>query len=193
MIMPKAEFKDPRRAKGFKAHMFPLCDGEPAPPMSAKDPVCRKMIEFACHYYRLNFLYDRLKRIRLGESSEDAAAVLTEVDHATQARDVLEDTYAPEGFYAEPIVDGLMTVDLVFSHALKRWAPQGPAPASSFSLFVPMPEPGEDIEAHFRRHLAGLFALSSEHATTPSGRKPISTVKMNPKSENKIKRKSHPK
>ena len=122
--------------------------------------MAQRMLEFAGIYYRLNVLYTRLQEVRLGSSAAAPAAILAEIGQAMQDRDALEDRLAPEGFFAEAVIDGLITTNLVFSHALKKsMEPRPAASSSSFSLFVPMPQPGEDLEAHLRRHLGAFFDI----------------------------------
>lgn len=166
---------DPRQYPDFNPLHFPLCDGRPAPTPDPTNWIHERILEFATAYYHLNRNYDRLRKVRIGESKETPEAVLKDIEAAAFCRDTLEDRLAPEGFYAEPIIDGIITVDLVFSHALKkRIEIDIPPVESSFSLFVPMPPPGTDLKEHLRRHLSGLFELDSPLPEAPSstGRSP---------------------
>ena len=118
------------------------------------------MREFADVYQRLNVAYERLRKARTGESGEAPDAILEEIDRIVHDRDALEDRLSPEGFYAEQVIEDLVTVDLVFSYAQKRSiAPPKAEVASTFSLFIPMPEKGEDMEMHLRKYLGPLFGI----------------------------------
>jgi hypothetical protein len=145
--------------------MLPLCDGRPAPPRNSGDPVEQRMREFADAYQRLNVAYERLRKTRTRESSEAPDEILEEIDRIVHDRDALEDRLAPEGFYAEPVIEQLVTVDLLFSYAQKRSiAPATPEQiqTSTFSLFIPMPKEGEDMEVHLRGLLGPLFGIQAD-------------------------------
>lgn len=169
---------DPRFAPDFKPGFYPSCDGSPAPDPDTSHPVECRMLEFASAYYRLNCGYEELRLARTGESQGNPENLLQEIEQAVHARDALEDRLAPEGFYAEPVLDGILTVNLVFSHALKKTPkPAPPAADSTFSLYVPMPPPGTDMEAYLRRYLGGVFGHSDNPGTEahsqrhPAGKK----------------------
>jgi hypothetical protein len=159
---------DPRSSRDFRPELYPLCEGRPAPAADSGDPVAQRMLEFAGIYYRLNLLYTRLQEVRLGHSAALPAAIHAEIGQAVQDRDALEDRLAPEGFFAEAVIEGLVTTNLVFSHALKKSMEPKPAvSSSSFSLYVPMPQPGEDLEAHLRRHLGAFFDIPDSAVPAP--------------------------
>jgi hypothetical protein len=147
---------------GSHPELFPLCDGQPAPPADAADEIDRRMHDFAAAYHLINVACERLRRIRTGESAEPAEAALAEIDEATRSRDALEDRYVAEGFYAEPLVEGLFVVDLVFNHARKKNSPTAAGVSaasevlSSFSLYLPMGNPME-FEELLAQQLQMLF------------------------------------
>ena len=151
---------DPRLSPDFQPEFFPSCDGCPAPPPDAEHPVEARMLEFAAAYYRLNRCYERLRLARTGASTEKPEPILEEIDQAVHARDALEDRLSPEGFYAEPIMEGILAVNLLFSYATKRPVEPVPPGGSSFSMFVPMPLPGADLEEHLRQYLGSVFGIS---------------------------------
>jgi hypothetical protein len=150
---------DPRLSPNFDPTYLPLCEGFLPPEPETEHPIEQRMLEFVAAYYRLNECYDRLRLARLGSSQESPAHILEDIDKAVHARDALEDRLSPEGFYAEAIVEGVLTVDLVFSHALKKHVSPAQVVQSSFSLYVPMPPPGVDIDDYLRQHLSGLFGI----------------------------------
>jgi hypothetical protein len=145
-----ATIADPRSRRGFRAELFPLCDGADPPPPGPTDKVARRQIEFLAAYYQLNRLYAKLAAVRRGRGN--AEPVLKEIAEALRARDSLEDRYAPEGFLGEPEMDGLFIRNVTFSHA--RAALPAPASGSSFSLFVPLVLPkGLTLRKYLEREL----------------------------------------
>jgi hypothetical protein len=153
-------FIDPRSQPGFQPEHFPLCDGGAAPPVGTTDRIERRQIEFLAAYYRLNQLIARLEALRSGAVREDERSVLREIQYAIRERDDLEDKYEPEGFIGEPIMDGIYYADVEFTHARSRQFYQ-PMVSSRFSLSIPMPPPGVEIEGWVRRHLAPVFQESA--------------------------------
>jgi hypothetical protein len=134
--------------------LFPLCDGAPPPPPGAADPVARRKIEFLAAYYKLNVLYAELEAVRRARG--EAQAILEKIAEALRARDQLEDRYAPEGFFGEPEMDGLLFRNVRFSHARASASAPAPesAPQSSFSLFVPLVLPkGLTLRQYIDREL----------------------------------------
>src|SRR4051812_11556804 len=112
---------DPRSGATPPAeHHLPACDGGPWPEGGASEAVPRQQLEFLAVYTHLNRLHDRLREIRVSEGTEEAVRpVLTALQRVIQFRDRLEDCYAPIGFYAEPVMEGALAVNLIFHHAQK--------------------------------------------------------------------------
>ncbi len=162
---------DPRLEPDFDASRFPTCDGKAAPPVDADDPVSLKMRHFAAAYYRLNVLYTRLREIRTGKIEGDIPTLTGQIQSALAARDVIEDVLAPEGFIGEPEMEGLITVNLNFSHARRHQqaAHDGPS-SSSFSIFISL----EDLKHTPLRELVlqqlGLFPAEAKGGRKPAGK-----------------------
>ena len=155
------EFDDPRLEEGFRADLFPLCDGVAAPPADSEDRTDLRMLEFASVFYRINLCYDQLRKA--GAGTDPDPEIMVKLEAAAKARDALEDRLAPEGFYAEQELEGLTTVNLVFRHALARFRPQEPIPqqsSSDFELEIPLPPPpGVTLKQHLHNHFAELLGI----------------------------------
>lgn len=162
--MNQSEIDDPRLEEGFRADLFPLCDGAPAPPADSEDRTDRRMLEFATIFYRINRCYDQLRQASAGSGPDPH--VMAKLEQAAKARDALEDRLAPEGFYAEQELDGVITVNLVFRHALARFRHQQQTPqlsSSKFELEIPLPPPpGVTLNQHLRNHFAELFGVDAD-------------------------------
>jgi len=156
---------DPRRESDFQARHFPLCDGGEPPPIGSTDRIARRKLQFLAAYYRLNCLYDRLSSIRAGRSQESEAQVLQALKLAVAQRDQLELFYEAEGFWGEPIMNGMVYANVEFTYA-RRNDVYRPASSYSFSVFVPLPPAGENSEQWIREHLAkAAFNAPSRAAT----------------------------
>jgi len=141
---------DPRHQRGYSAKFMPLCDGGPPPPAGATDALARRKIEFLTVYYDLNVLYAKLEAVR--RENGDAKRLLKRIVLALRARDQVEDLYAPEGFFGEPEMEGVIFRNIRFSHARANAA--APAAESSFSLFVPLVLPkGLTLRKYVQREL----------------------------------------
>jgi hypothetical protein len=147
---------DPRLRPGFQPEHFPLCDGTAPPLPDTTDRVQRRQIEFLAAYYRLNQLHARLQAIRHSSSHEDEKVVLREIQNAIRDRDTLEDRYEPEGFLAEPLMQGAFCSSIRFTHAQSHHFHQ-PLVSSRFTLSISLPPPGVDIETWVERRLATAF------------------------------------
>ncbi|MGI8601955.1 MAG: hypothetical protein ACR2OZ_03040 [Verrucomicrobiales bacterium] len=127
----------------------------------------RKKREFLAAYYELNRLYDRLAAIRRAKSKGNEGRVLKAIQAALRARDALEDRYAPEGFIGEPEMNGLMTTNVVFSHALQHRNDASVPSLSSFSLFVPLKLPkGVSLRKYLGDRLGLPASLASSRKQT---------------------------
>ena len=112
---------DPRigAAQPAATHL-PACDGGPWPDKGASEAVPRQQLEFLAIYTHLNRLHDQLREIRAGGGTDEKTGpVLAALRQVIHFRDRLEDYYAPIGFYAEPVMDGQLAVNLIFHHAQK--------------------------------------------------------------------------
>ena len=123
--------------------------------MGADDPIERRKLEFVAAYYEINLAYDRL-----GAASEiERRAAVLELNEALNARDQLEDRYTSIGFLAEPHLNGVQCVDLIFMHA-PQTALDPVSLSSEFSISPPLPIPAKvpvqvlDL-AGFQQFLAG--------------------------------------
>jgi hypothetical protein len=112
-------FSDPRSLPNYDPSLIPLCDGEDMPPREAEDRNLRRVIEFASAYYQMNFFAVRADTARAAGDMQGERLALEEFRSASRKRDSLEDRYAPEGFLAEPILEGNRYVDLRFNWAGK--------------------------------------------------------------------------
>jgi len=161
VIVNQIELEDPRFGEGFRADLFPLCDGAPAPPADSEDRTDLRMLEFASVFYRINLCYDQLREAGAGTGPNPE--IMVNLEAAAKARDALEDRLAPEGFYAEQELEGVITVNLVFRHALARFRPHEPIPqqsSSDFELEISLPPPpGVTLNQHLRNHFAELLGI----------------------------------
>lgn len=98
---------------------MPACDGGAWPEANPSDHIQRQQIEFLAAYTQLNRLHDLLEKAKSTGQSKEEQAILQGLQRAIGFRDQLEDLYAPIGFYAEPIMDGHLTANLLFHHAQK--------------------------------------------------------------------------
>jgi len=108
----------------FNPAFFPRCDGGPAPISSSADRYDRMMLEFAEAYYELNRTQALLDKARTALDADLEAVALEQFCSASDARDNLEDRYAPEGVYAEPVKERGVYVDLYFQCAKKPDRPR---------------------------------------------------------------------
>jgi hypothetical protein len=157
---------DPRTDPAFQPQHFPLCDGGAPPPVGTGDRTGRRQIEFLAAYYRLNQLLARLEAIRAGTTSGDELAALREIQGAIRERDAIEDRYEAEGFIGEPVMEGLYYRDIEFTHALSRRF-YSPTVSSRFSLSLPIPAPGTDLESLIHHHLGSLFPGAPDEPSQP--------------------------
>jgi hypothetical protein len=134
--------RDPRAAAvpPLEKHM-PRCDGKPWPEISTVEAVERQQIEFLSAYSHLNRLHDSLHEIRRAGLDGEAPAIVDALQRLIGLRDQLEDRYAPFGFYAEPVMEDHLAVNLIFHYAQKyvdenhrKYIPM------DVSLKVPVPE-----------------------------------------------------
>lgn len=111
---------DPRAAADppLERHM-PLCDGNPWPGTGTADPVQQRQIAFLAAYSHLNRWHDRLHEIRRDGPADEAPGVVEALQRMISLRDELEDRYAPIGFYAEPVMESHLAVNLIFHYAQK--------------------------------------------------------------------------
>jgi hypothetical protein len=157
---------DPRINSGFEPACWPLCDGAEGPPPDSGDRTDLRKIQFLAVYYRLNQLYTSLHAIRSNESKENERPLLEQIQHAIHKRDELENFYEPEGFLGEPVMDGFFYRNIEFTYARRREFYE-PAPSSSFSIFMPLPPAGADIESWVRENLAKIFPAAGSNPAKP--------------------------
>lgn len=144
--------EDPRLGVDYQPGAMPLCDGGEAPPIGAPEQIARRKVEFLAVYYRLNRLYSRLSAVRSGSSNDNEQEILNAIKQAIRERDQLEDFYEPEGFLAEPLMDGFYYRSIEFTHARRREYYPGPN-SSKVSVFIPLPAQGDDLQSWIRKHL----------------------------------------
>src|SRR5262245_22570059 len=99
-------FSDPRSLANYDSSLLPLCDGEDLPQQETEERNLRRVIEFASVYYQMNLFAARADTARAAGDLEGERLALEEFRSASRKRDWLEDRYAPEGFLAEPILEG---------------------------------------------------------------------------------------
>lgn len=145
---PAPDFADPRLQPGFQPGHWPLCNGEAAPPPDAVHLHERRCIEFLAAYYLLNVLNGRLLAARRdGAPAPVTMGLLQEIDAAIMALEKLEDRYAPIGFFAEPLMDGIAYRSIAFVRPeFPRLFPK----ASTLSSHVAIPGLEEIPESELR-------------------------------------------
>ena len=136
---------DPREAPDFLAAFYPTANGKPAPPPGASEPHDRLALEFLAAYYTINRGYARLLEIRAEAPSENRQhrerAALQEIETALRNRDALEDSYAPYGIIAEPIMKEGSAVDVRFTFGDVNSAGQRRNQPRFSSAFITIPLP----------------------------------------------------
>jgi hypothetical protein len=106
-FQPRADFADPRRQPDFQPGLWPLCNGQPAPPPGVRGLFERRCLEFMAACYRLNVANERLRQARAARAGPSVLrARRAKVAAATAALTDLEDRYAPIGFFGEPVMGG---------------------------------------------------------------------------------------
>ena len=116
----EAAFPDPRTLAQYDETLVPLCDGEDLPPQETNDRQLRRVIEFASIYYQMNQLRVLAEAARDTGNAVEERQLLERIRSVSRQRDALEDRYAPEGFLAEPVMDGDRCIDLKFNWAGKE-------------------------------------------------------------------------
>jgi len=121
---PPADFVDPRLDRTFDPAAWPLCNGTPAPSRHPSNLYERRCLEFLAAYYHLNRLNrdlldarqqaERPGRTGLQTRKQRVRSILSGINRATRALEKVEDRYAPIGFYAEPVMDGVFYRDIAF-------------------------------------------------------------------------------
>ena len=118
-----SELTDPRKLPDFNPAWLPLCDGGKAPPMDTDRPALQRVIQFAAQYYAMNRAVAAIEAGRAASDADAEIAALKDLRSASHARDALEDRWAPEGFLAEPVMEGARYVNLLFTWANKPSEP----------------------------------------------------------------------
>ena len=145
---PAPDFADPRLQPGFQSEHWPLCSGDAAPPPDAVHLHERRCIEFLAAYYLLNVLNARLLAARTDGAPEPVTrGLLQEIDAATVALEILEDRYAPIGFFGEPLMDGIAYRSIAF---VRPEFPRIYPRASTLSSHVAVPGLEEIPESELR-------------------------------------------
>jgi len=115
-FQPAADFVDPRLRPGFKPRLWPRCNGEAAPAPRARGLYERRCLEFLAAFYRLNLANQRLLDARKARAAGKVVkSRLAAVATSTADLEVLEDRYAPIGFFGEPLMDGILYQDIIFA------------------------------------------------------------------------------
>lgn len=146
---------DPRKRPGsLEATHLPACDGGPWPGIDPSDILSRQKLEFLAVYSHLNRLYDYMNVLR-GSGSREEKQVVAALQRVIAFRDQLEDRYAPTGFYAEPVLKGHLTVNLVFHYA-QKYVQENHRRHEPLEAWVKVPLP----ESKMRKALAGIPGIS---------------------------------
>ena len=112
---PSPEFVDPRLGRHFDRRCWPLCNGEPAPPPDAPGLHERRCLEFLAAYYHVNVATNELQAARRSRASKRIVNNrLRKLVSAMATLEVLEDRYAPIGFFGEPVMKGTRYQNIVF-------------------------------------------------------------------------------
>ncbi len=112
---------DPRKDSDFSAKTrLPACEGGEWPGVGASGPIERQQIEFLAVYSHLNRLREELKMARKKKAADSEQRILLNLNRAIGFRDQLEDRYMPVGFYAEPVLEDEIYVNLVFHYSQKQ-------------------------------------------------------------------------
>ena len=99
---------------------MPLVEGGSWPPIETENRHERLVIEFCAIYYDMNVALARVQQARRAGNQEAERAALETLCAASRTRDELEDRCAPEGFYAEPAMDGERYADIHFMWSGKQ-------------------------------------------------------------------------
>src|SRR5262245_11089116 len=106
MHSPNPLFRDPRLSPDFDESAMPLVEGGSLPPIGTEDGHDLLMIEFSAIYYQMNLALNCVDQARDAGDPESERLALEHLCRVSQLRDELEDGCAPQGFYAEPIMEG---------------------------------------------------------------------------------------
>jgi len=137
LFEPSSEFRDPRLRRGFEPKCWPLCNGGKAPPPNVPGLHERRCIEFLAAFYQLNVLTNRLHASRKARAPRRRIkALLDKLASATTALEVLEDRYAPIGFFGEPVMKGIQYQNIIF---VRPELPKLRPKASTLSSHVAIP------------------------------------------------------
>jgi hypothetical protein len=133
---PEPDFVDPRQRPGFERACWPRCNGAAAPPPDSPDLHERRCLEFLAAFYQLNVLNRRLQAARKGGAPRQRIkALLDRIASATAALEVLEDRYAPIGFFGEPVMKGIRYDNIIFVRPeLPKLHPKASPLSSHFTI-----------------------------------------------------------
>jgi hypothetical protein len=116
-VLPGIGDHDPRTRADFHPQFYPTANGQTAPPAEATGRNERITLEFLSVYYDLNCRYAALLEAR--ETPERRAREegehLQAIEQVLIRRDALEDTYAPLGVIADPVIKDGFARDLTIS------------------------------------------------------------------------------
>ena len=109
---------DLRLLPDFVASLFPLANG--APPAASADPRNDEVvIAFLAVYYKINVRWMELRALRdnahAPQFPQREREALQAIEAALRERDELEDSWAPHGIIAEPIMEDGLTRDILFT------------------------------------------------------------------------------
>ena len=133
---PPPGFRDPRLSPDFEPRCWPLCNGGPAPAPGSPGLHERRCLEFLAAFYQLNVLNTRLHDSRKkGAPRRRIKSLLDEIASATAALEVLEDRYAPIGFFGEPVMKGIRYQNIAFVRPeLPKLYPRASTLSSHFAI-----------------------------------------------------------
>ena len=137
---------DPRLRSDFAPIHYPRLHGQDTPPVGATERNDRIQLEFLAVYYGLNCEHSRLLELRgrpaADQLPEEEKEILRAIERLLVVRDQLEDTYAPLGVLAEPIVNDGFTVTVRIGFANRDAAGRLRSEMFTLSTCVPVPLPG---------------------------------------------------
>lgn len=102
-------FLDPRLKPDFISSLYPLANGQLAPPPETEDPHERRCLAFLAAYYTVNIAEYRLLQSGTPDNEERL-----QLQTALSSLESLEDHFAPIGFYGDPQMNGSYYADIHF-------------------------------------------------------------------------------
>lgn len=135
---------DPRSYSGFIPSLYPSANG--APPRTSSDPRNDQVVlTFLAAYYEINVRWMELRSLRINPNApgfqQQERTILQAIESALRQRDELEDSWAPHGIIAEPIMEDGLARDILFTfgsvNATGRFRAQPVVSAANLSFQIP--------------------------------------------------------